>query len=155
MHTVWSKRALSHKLTFYLKCCSSETARVQSKISARRWRMGIPNDYSVTATENILRVSWLDPVNPCLFQNCQKHRVLSYCIEEMGFPAGSVVKNLPAVQETRVYPWVRKIPCRRKWRPTPLFLPEKSHGQRSLEGYSPWSHKRVRYNLVTKQQHKR
>ena len=35
-------------------------------------------------------------------------------------------------------PWVGKIPWRRKWQPTLLFLPEKSHGQRSLEGYSPW-----------------
>ena len=35
-------------------------------------------------------------------------------------------------------PWVRKIPWRRKWQPTPAFLPEKSHGQRSLVGYSPW-----------------
>ena len=33
--------------------------------------------------------------------------------------------------------WVRKIPCRRKWPPTPVLLPEKSHGQRSLAGYSP------------------
>ena len=32
--------------------------------------------------------------------------------------------------------WVDKIPCRRKWQPTPGFLPGKSHGQRSLEGYS-------------------
>ena len=30
-----------------------------------------------------------------------------------------------------------KIPWRRKWQPTPVFLPEKSHGQRSLVGYSP------------------
>ena len=34
-------------------------------------------------------------------------------------------------------PWVRKIPQRRKWPPTPVFLPGKSHGQRSLAGYSP------------------
>ena len=34
--------------------------------------------------------------------------------------------------------WVRKIPWRRKWQPTPVFLPEKSHGQRSLAVYSPW-----------------
>ena len=34
-------------------------------------------------------------------------------------------------------PWVRKIPWRRKWQPTPVFLPGQSHGQRSLEGYSP------------------
>ena len=35
-------------------------------------------------------------------------------------------------------PWVRKIPWRRKWQPTPVFLPGESHGWRSLVGYSPW-----------------
>ena len=35
-------------------------------------------------------------------------------------------------------PWVRKTPWRRKWQLTPVFLPGKSHGQRSLVGYSPW-----------------
>ena len=34
-------------------------------------------------------------------------------------------------------PWVRKIPWRRKWQPTPVFLTGESHGQRSLVGYSP------------------
>ena len=34
-------------------------------------------------------------------------------------------------------PWIRKI-CRRKWQPTPVFLPGKFRGQRSLVGYSPW-----------------
>ena len=34
-------------------------------------------------------------------------------------------------------PWVGKIPWRRKWQPTPVFLPGESHGQRSLVGYSP------------------
>ena len=38
-------------------------------------------------------------------------------------------------------PWVGKIPWRRKWQPTPVFLPGKSHGQRSLEGYNPWGYK--------------
>ena len=36
-------------------------------------------------------------------------------------------------------PWVGKIPWRRKWQPALVFLPGKSHGQRSLVGYSPWS----------------
>ena len=36
------------------------------------------------------------------------------------------------------YPWVGKIPWRRKWQPTPVFLPETCQGQRSLAGYSPW-----------------
>ena len=38
-------------------------------------------------------------------------------------------------------PWVGKIPWRRKWQPTPIFLPGESHGQRSLMGYSSWAHK--------------
>ena len=37
----------------------------------------------------------------------------------------------------RFYPWLRKIPWRRKWQPTPVFLPGESHGQRSLVDYSP------------------
>ena len=36
-------------------------------------------------------------------------------------------------------PWVEKIPWRRKWQPTPVFLPGESHGQRSLDGCSPCS----------------
>ena len=35
-------------------------------------------------------------------------------------------------------PWVGKIPWRRKWLPTPAFLPGEFHGQRSLAGYNPW-----------------
>ena len=38
----------------------------------------------------------------------------------------------------RFNPWVRKIPWRRKRQPTPVFLPGKSQGQRSLVGYGPW-----------------
>ena len=47
-------------------------------------------------------------------------------------------------------PWVGKIPChwRRRWQATPVFLPGKSHGQRSLAGCSPWGH-RVRQDSVT------
>ena len=38
-------------------------------------------------------------------------------------------------------PWIKKIPWRRKWQPTPVFLPGKSRGQRSLVGCSPWGRK--------------
>ena len=52
-------------------------------------------------------------------------------------------------------PWVGKIPWSKKWQPTLVFLPEKSHGQRSSEGCSP-KVCRVRHDYVTKhttQQH--
>ena len=51
------------------------------------------------------------------------------------------VKRLPTTQETGFSPWVRKILWRRKWQPTPVFLPGESHGQRSLVSYSPWGRK--------------
>ena len=60
---------------------------------------------------------------------------------DVGLPSGSAIKNPPAMQETMRHgfnPWVRKIPWRRTWQPTPVFLPGESHGQRSLVGYSPW-----------------
>ena len=53
------------------------------------------------------------------------------------FPGGSVGKE-PAcdVGDPGSNPWVGKIPWRRKWQPTPVFLTGKFHGQRSLVGYS-------------------
>jgi len=47
-------------------------------------------------------------------------------------------------QETQVHkfdPWARKILWKRKWQPSPVFLPGKLFGQRNLAGYSPWCHK--------------
>ena len=62
-----------------------------------------------------------------------------------------MVKNAPAVQET----WVQflLLPWRRQWLPTPVFLPGKSHGHRSLVGYSPWGSQRVRHDWATKHIH--
>ena len=46
-------------------------------------------------------------------------------------------------RKLRFDPWARKIPWRRKWQPTPVFLSWEFHGQRSLLGYSAWSHKEL------------
>ena len=62
------------------------------------------------------------------------------------------VKNLPAMQETWVDPWVGKIPkipWRREWLPIPVFLLGEFHGQRNLKGYSPWGSQRVRHDWAT------
>ena len=45
-------------------------------------------------------------------------------------------------------PWVGKMSWRREWLLTPVFLPGKCHEQKSLEGYSPWGHKRVGHDLA-------
>ena len=60
-----------------------------------------------------------------------------------GFPGGSEVKAFACLQCRRpgFESWVGKIPWRRKWQPTPVFLPGESHGWRSLVGYSPQARK--------------
>ena len=51
-------------------------------------------------------------------------------------------------------PWIGKIPWRRAWQPTPVFLPGKPHGQRSLAGYSPQGHKESDTTEVTQLTHR-
>ena len=46
---------------------------------------------------------------------------------------------------------MKRIYWRREWQPTPVCLPGKSHGQKSLVGYNSWGHKRVGLDLVSKQ----
>ena len=50
-----------------------------------------------------------------------------------------MVKNLLAVQFD---PWVGRLPWRREWQPTPVFLPGEFHGWRGLMVYSPWNHRK-------------
>jgi len=58
-----------------------------------------------------------------------------------------VVKNLPAnvgnTRDARLIPGSGRFPWRRKWQPTPVFLPGRYHGQRSLVGCSPWDCKEL------------
>ena len=53
------------------------------------------------------------------------------------------VKHLPTMRETWFDPWVGKIPWRRKWQPTPIFLTGEFHGQRSLVSYGQWDRKEL------------
>ena len=72
------------------------------------------------------------------------------CIYLWGLPDGTSGKE-PTCQCRRhkrqerlgFSPWVRKIPWRRGWQPTPVFLPGESRGQRRLMGYSLWGHKEL------------
>ena len=54
-----------------------------------------------------------------------------------------LVKNLPAMQETRVPSLGQEDPLEKGMKLTPVFLPRKFHGQRSLAGYSSWGHKEL------------
>ena len=66
----------------------------------------------------------------------------------ISFPHGAVIENTPAntrdAGDWGFDPWVGKIPWRRKWQPTPVFLPGNLHGQGSLASYSPRGHSQTR-----------
>ena len=76
----------------------------------------------------------------CLWVKKPRHKGEKHCNKfNKDFKNGSQKiskrnKNPPAVQET----WVRKMPWRKEWLPTPVSVPAESPGQRSLEGHSPW-----------------
>ena len=71
----------------------------------------------------------------------------------MGFPSGSGGKESACnAGDPGLVPELGRFPWRMKWQPTPVFLPEKSHGQRNLESCNPWCHKKMGHNLLTKQQ---
>ena len=75
-----------------------------------------------------------------------------------GFPGGYPSDKELASQYRRwkrggFESWVSKIPWRRAWQPTPVFLPEVSHGQRSLADYSPWRRKKTRLRRFSRHTH--
>ena len=74
---------------------------------------------------------------------CHQLNFIDEQIEAWASQVALVVKNPPA--NAGSISWVGEIPWRRKWQPTPVFLPGKSHRQRSLMGSGPWG-RRVRYN---------
>ena len=66
----------------------------------------------------------------------------SWSILDLDFPGGSEYKESACQCKRRGFdPWVQKIPWRRVWQPTPVFLPGEFHGKSSLAGYSPWGHR--------------
>ena len=75
--------------------------------------------------ESITNVQWFN--QSCLCNEASRTSLVA-----------QMAKNLLACWRAGFNPWVRKIPWRREWLPTPIFLPGESYRQRNLVGYSPW-----------------
>ena len=71
-------------------------------------------------------------------------------------PVAQQCKSVPAMQETQET-WIRSLgredSLKEGMRPTPVFLPGESHGERGLAGYSPWGHKELDTTEVTEHAH--
>ena len=107
--------------------------------------MGLRNlEDSKSMDAEVLSIKWYNTVySPyCEFQDwsskrCRTHRHRSTTVLSSKESACQYRSH----QRCGFDPWIRKLPWRRAWQPTPVFLPGESHGQRSLADYSPWGHK--------------
>ena len=64
------------------------------------------------------------------------------------FPGGPLVaESTCQCRRCGFNPWVRKMPWKRKWQLIPVFLPGKSHGQKSMAGYNPWGCKNLTWRI--------
>ena len=102
---------------------------------------------------SILLLSELDQTLHHTIQPCFRHTHHKWVAQAT---PGSTSGKEPTCQSRRhkrhgLIPWVGKIPWRRKWQPTPVFLPGKSRGKKSLVDYSPRGCKRVGDDLATEQ----
>ena len=111
---------------------SKQNAWIEPHSMSNRKRNGMEIKYSMVRKEES---------KDKVLNNKKPSRVRRKIASHYGL--AQMVKNLPAMQETRFNPWIRKIPWRSEWLPTPILLPGEFHGQRSLVGYSPWG-RRVR-----------
>ena len=109
---------------------TEEPGKLQSMGSQRVGHDWATNTHTETHTNKLHYIN----------QNISASLILS-----LGFPSGACGKESTCqcrrCKRCGFDSWVGKVSWRRKWLPIPVFLPGEFHGQRSLEGYSPWGHK--------------
>ena len=96
------------------------------------------------AVPSLRRFSWPRDRTQISCISCTGRWVFYHFTTGQPLPGGaSGIKSPRQCRRQGLDPWVEKIPWRGKWLPTPVFLPGKFHGQRSLVGYSPSCHKEL------------
>ena len=146
--------ASSHTMAPLVLCCSHMDLLLVPELSC-----ALPDLKAFPPASSVLEIFLLfslfaHPSSPCLKSICSKKPhltalpstswVASFNIfmtpaSVMGFPGGSDGKESTCSSgKPGLIPGSGKIPWRRTWKATPVFLPGESHGQRSLAHYSPW-----------------
>ena len=139
--------------------CSPSDSSVHGIFQARilEWVAMLPSRGSSWPRSNPNLLHWQANSLPMSHQGCKKviHKIykfyIRYEIHKIHFTRVKKWTSLVA-QTVRIHlqwgtpgfdPWVGKIPWRRAWQATPVFLPGEAHGQSSLVGRSPWGCKEL------------
>ena len=131
---------------FFTSWATREAQRKQKKIIKITENNAIFKKEKTIEKINEINSSWffekIDKTDKLLAGLTKKKQIEK--IQIIGLPQGLNGKESTCPWRRHGFdPWARKIPWRRKWQPIPVSLPGKSHGQRSLAGYSPWDHKEL------------
>ena len=121
---------------FLLQCIKVES---ESEVTQLCLTLSDPMDCSPpgSSIHGIFRATVLE-WGAIAFSHIQTYMYLYIYITPGASLVTQMVKNPPVMQDTWDHPWIGKILWRRKRQPTRIFLLRKSHGQKSLAGYSPW-----------------
>ena len=99
--------------------------------------------YEVTSNSELTNTEPFAPKGNTVRFLWNSSRLFTNWLIYKGFPGGAVIESGCQYRRHEFSPWVGKILWRRKWQPTPVFLPGKLHGPRRLAGYSPWGCKEL------------
>ena len=114
---------------------------MQRKRALHIWWAGVNNKKGASVwvcSRCLLLAQWLT-----LYSLDEGHNVLSWWLSWERWLSWESTCQGRRLRRRGFSPWVGKIPRRRKWQLTPVFLPEKFHGQKSLVGCSPGGHKEL------------
>ena len=140
---------LSRKMTSKRRWCCSVPNCCSVGLFATPWTAAHQAPLSSTISWSLLKFMSLESVmlSNHLILCCRL--LLPSIFPSIRALVAQLVKNPPANSwDVGSIPGLGGFPWRRKWQHTSVFLPEKSHGQRSLGGHNPWDHRRVGQNLV-------
>ena len=133
-----------------LMCCSPRGRRESDTTKRLNWtEINRKQSHTHGSGNNIvkedntpqidLRIQWNPYPNPSSFL-CRSSQVLQIHVQIRGIHSSRICLQC---RRPEFSPWVMKIPWRREWLPTPVFLLGEFHGQGSLAGYSPRGHKEL------------
>ena len=137
-------------LTFPFKSKFSEQ---KNKSSKNRGAYFAKQQYENKKHTLYRRIEFSSPIFKMILAQAHMSLQKKDCLRKVYMHTSTYLTRLPRwlsgkesacqCKRSRFNPWVGKIPQRRKWQPTPVFLPGKSHGQRNLVGYSLWDCKEL------------
>ena len=135
-HTAWLQLDRADHLQ------STRTWRNHVKLEIRIWAWGMAERKQGaqchTHSHSLKSSCFLSHI---IFKKKSERIKIGNCVCILHFPGVSDGKESACnARRPSFDPWVGKIPWRREWQPSPVFLPGELHGQRRLAGYSPWGH---------------